>query len=320
MESSQAPGDSGNSREEGSFYSHFVSGTVYNQEINAHVYVKEADNWLVGQIARLSQDKKGEILRIADLGGGPARMAQTWASIRNLEADIVDHDPQFVADGQQIIDSLGVGSRVRMVQGDIRSFVPEKPYDAAVLQGTAHHFEKDEEAPACYAQIAKHYRRVYVQDEILPEYDPEDETSRLIVAIIWYLFVINQAQRGDHESTVIEEVSILLDELGFPGQSAEFGEVIREAAISMGDLLEKKDFEAARQEASKLLDTLRMRSTSSLGSPSNGKSRGDYKVSHSVFMKELAPYFHLVDRVVFGDLGNVGAMVTYVLESKISYR
>lgn len=304
-------------------YSTIIRPEDYNRLMSKqHLYIAAADRHIVRAIHE--EVVKGS-KNIVELGCGPARLLKPvedgLKGFEGVQLTGVDHDLVFLEHALSVIDT----TRTRILQVDARVFLPELPVDVFYSQGFHHHVQKGEQMEDYLANV---YRQLSPQgfylvgDEFLPEY--KDAKDRLIKAVIWYSHIIAHAKKKGFTYLAQEEAKTLLDDLqegqvqGKIKTSQQIDLILKRVVVVDQCARSKNLFEATRL-ADELLDELESLSTvEKSGDPTVDLSRGDYKISRSVFEEEVVRSGFKVDGFKsFGPMDDIGAMGVYKLSRSI---
>ena len=133
-------------------------------------------------------------------------------------------------------------------------------------------------------------------------------------------FIFANAITGGYKQLAEEEAKTLLDDLNEHGNQnglkskAQIGTVLRNVDLINKLACNKKMKEGARRANLLLGSISSMRNTEKSGNPSMDLSRGDYKISDSVFRKEIDEAGFFVDQIhTIGPVENIGGFSVYLL-------
>lgn len=295
-------------------YSQIISPEMYNLLISQHLYIAEADQ-AIAQI--VGYHSRGENVQVAEFGCGPGRILGILSDefiCPNVTG--IDHDQVFVDYAQKIL------GWPRVVLADAITYQHQTPIDIAVSQGFHHHVAKGEQT---YLYLKNVYRQLkpggiyVVGDEFLPHY--KDSHDRLIKAVTWYAHIIDAALRGKHMLLAIEEAKTLLDDLA---ESTD--ENVAKSDVQIQYVLDNVlDVEldlsllawrsGYNENVERFLRHIAAhKNNENQGDPSMNLSRGDFKICHSVFEKEVtAVGFKIIGIKTVGPIETIGGMAVYTL-------
>ena len=299
-------------------YSSIIGPEDYNRLMTEqHLYIAEADA-CVSRLLRGIHDTR-RIIEAVELGCGPARLLQHVAQDMNVHATGIDHDNEFIRYGRRILRQQGIPATIH--KADIAVYRHPVPVDVFYSQGVHHHIEKGTKTLAYLRNVHDQLKpdgSFIVSDEFLPEYSTPKE--RKIRTIIWYSHIIANAITGGYKQLAEEEAKTLLDDLNEHGNQnglkskAQIGTVLRNVDLINKLACNKKMKEGARRANLLLGSISSMRNTEKSGNPSMDLSRGDYKISDSVFRKEIDEAGFFVDQIhTIGPVENIGGFSVYLL-------
>ncbi len=297
-------------------YSQIIDPASYNRLIAEHLYIAAADR-AIREILR--RESKGRPTEVVEIGTGPARILPLLASVPKARLTGIDHDETFVTYGRELIRERQV--RAEIILADVMNYQHPSPVDIFVSQGFHHHVAKGEEVRRylenCYRQLQP--GGLYIcGDEFLPEYQSDEE--RLQRAVIWYSHIIAAALKRAQQQLAIEEAKTLLDDLA---EGRDEGAVKSEAQIELllGRVreIDRLARSGERQKVGVAVHSL-LRSlaaaepTNPIGDPSIDLSRGDFKIDHQRFVKEVESVgFKVVGVQSFGPITTIGGMAVYLM-------
>jgi SAM-dependent methyltransferase len=260
-------------------------------------------------------------IEAVELGCGPARLLQRIAMVKNLRVTGIDHDPVFIKDGGKILREKSV--HADMLVADMATYTHLRLVDVFYSQGVHHHIEKGAQTTAYLMNVRRQMNPggvFIVSDEFLPEYKTSDE--RKIRTVIWHSHIIAHALADGYARLAEEEAKTVLDDLNENEdkdalKSIEQIETVLGAATKINDFAERGLLIEAEYFSQELLDSLsKMRTTKKTGNPSVDLSRGDFKISASVFQKEVeAAGFRIEQSFGIGPVDSIGGFRIFVLKN-----
>jgi SAM-dependent methyltransferase len=308
-------------------YSKIIDARTYNRLIGQHLYIRDADDEIVDLVTAFSHRKHWEA-RVLEVGSGPARLLQRLVRVKNAYVIGIDHDQQFVKDGQAILREEHLLSHWLQL-ADVMIYQSEEPFDIIVSQGFHHHVPKGVPLRTYLANVHRllvradlpTFNGVYiVSDEFLPHYYTEQE--RQLRAIIWYAHIITNALHMGYPELAREEAKTLLDDLTATDHEVSVKtedqiatvlarvEAINESAV-LGDLSVAEIYAASLNT-----ELRRLRGFNASDDSSMSLSRGDFKISQTVFAQEVTTWFDILGVQTFGPILTIGGMCVYVLRAK----
>ncbi len=304
-------------------YSKIISPEDYNRIITfEHLYISASDRVIKELIETYKPtDRTAEVVEI---GCGPARILPLIAQISDIHLTGIDHDSEFVRYAQSEISSLG--DDVHVIQSDFISYIHPVKVDVFYSQGVHHHIGKGEPTKVYLSAVVSQLTKdgVYiVSDEFLPEY--KDEKDRKLKAVIWYSHVIASAKRIGQEYLAQEEAKTLLDDLyevekaGNELKSHEQIELVLRHCTTIDDFARSGEIKLANEKAARFLDELSLLENRNIsGDNTIDLSRGDYKISDSIFRKEMNQAgLEVIERRTIGPVDTIGGMAVYVTKPKL---
>ncbi len=301
-------------------YSKIIDPATYNALIAVHLYIAAADKAICQIVAHDCGGKSKEVLEI---GCGPARILPLLADAQYepfIHLTGIDHDETFVEYAKEVMKRTGTVTRVLLA--DATTYQHIRPIDIAVSQGFHHHVPKGEQTRLYLENIYRQLKPggIYVVgDEFLPHYDTSEE--RLRRAVVWYSHIISHALYGKYEQLAVEEAKTLLDDLaegtqeGVAKSDAQIKYVLDNIKnIDHDDKLPHYRKVNEQQVEDFLAGVASLRSQQPQGTPSMDLSRGDFKVCHRVFCKEVETVgFEVIGVKTVGPIETIGAMAVYTL-------
>lgn len=302
-------------------YSDIVAPEEYNRQIGQHLYISDADE-IISAILHQHVINLRQICELLELGPGPARLLPLLSNIPGTNLTGIDHDPIFVDYGRSLLQERR--STATLLQADVLTYKHPKKIDAVVSQGFHHHVPKGHETIAYLANVRDQLspQGIYVLgDEFLPHY--ENKEMRYRKAVIWYSHIIAHALRNGHEGLAKGEAETLQDELS-QCDSEEMRKhqtpLILEWAPRISQAAQKEDWEEVNQcvevfigERSEISMHISGREEGTQRQPV--PSRGDFKICHAVFQKEVEEAgFQIIGVSSIGPIHTIGAMVVYTLK------
>lgn len=299
-------------------YSQIIGAEEYNRLIGEHVYIPYSDAAIASIVGyHVAEMGRNEVLEI---GCGPARLTQLLARIPGIVLTALDCDPQFVFYANMLLKQQNLSATV--YQADVLQYHHCRPLDVVVSQGFHHHMKKGQDTKdylkMVYAQL-KSGGYYILGDEFLPKYETPEE--RLVRAVIWYSHVINDALVYGHRDLAVQEAMTLADDLAEGTQEGvvktdEQIQLILESVCSIDLQARYASLRNAEKLAEQFLEKLiKTRSSITTKNPSKDLSRGDFKICHQVFAKEVSEVgFRIVGARVEGPRDTIGAMVVYSLK------
>jgi len=297
-------------------YSQIISPQMYNLLISQHLYIAAADQ-AIAQI--VGYHSAGDNLELVEFGCGPGRILPLLADefvFPNVTG--IDHDQVFIDYAQK---NLGEFSGWAIL-ADATTYQHRNPIDIAVSQGFHHHVPKGEQTRLYLENVYRQLKPggIYVLgDEFLPHYNNSHE--RLMRAVTWYAHIIGAALRGEHMLLAIEEAKTLLDDLAegtdenVAKSDVQIQYVLDNVSYLQLDSVQlcyRNEHEMRVEEF--LVRVASLKGQQTQGDPSMDLSRGDFKICHSVFEKEVtAVGFKVIGVKTIGPIETIGAMVVYTL-------
>lgn len=295
-------------------YSQVISPEMYNLLISQHLYIEEADQ-VIAQI--VGYHSRGENVQVIEFGCGPGRILGILSDefiCPNVTG--VDHDQVFIDYAQKILGWPHV------VLADATTYQHQTPIDIAVSQGFHHHVAKGEKTRLYLENVYRQLKPggIYVvSDEFLPHYN--NNHDRLIKAVTWYAHIIGAALRGEHLLLAIEEAKTLLDDLAegtdenVAKSDVQIQYVLDDVQYLQLDSVQLCYLSEHEMRAKEFLARVSsFRDHLGQGNPSMDLSRGDFKVCHSVFEKEVtAVGFKVIGVKTIGPIETIGGMAVYTL-------
>ena len=313
-------------------YSEIVSGTDYQRMMSEeHIYISDADNIISSTLQRLIKLHDDQGVNIIDLGCGPGRTVCYTPKTGRFKLFAVDKDLKYLTyTEQELMKSMDMSNEsVALIHTDITTpdfnkHIIEQGYKDAypvcVSQGVHHHIEKGKPLTQYLINVKNLITNggVYIlSDEFLAHYNNESE--RQITAVLWYCHVIAKAQKNKYVDLARGEAETLLDDLhaeegGFKNEEMvnlvlSKAQEINEAASTIFAT------KLARSRAFQLISQLRaiIPTTSEIATD---MSRGDYKICHAVFQKEVeAVGLQIIGIKTIGPIESLGGMVIYTLSA-----
>ena len=177
----------------------------YNELLELHRYIKEADQFILALLASLG------LTDLLEIGCGKGRFTRKLARL-GLEMTAVDPDAPAIGDAQTLLQGLGLHN-VHLLPMDIADYRHPHKLRAIVSKGVHHHIPKAH-VPAYLASVRDMLTDdgvFIVGDEFLAPY--KDEASRQVVAAMWYAHIIASALEESHNTLARVEARTLLDDL-----------------------------------------------------------------------------------------------------------
>lgn len=300
-------------------YSQIISPEDYNRiNTDEHLYIANADNFIKELVAKeaINSDKPIEVI---ELGCGPARILTLVGKVKNINLTGIDYDENFIKYASEKIKELNLP--IKLVCGDVAGYKHNLPVEVFYSEGFHHHVKKGLPLKSYLENIYKQLKTggVYVLgDEYLPEYSNNNE--RRIKAVMWYSHIISNALSSGFNYLAQEEAKTLLDDLSENHdheavKSNEQIKLVLENAILIEDANKSGSLQMAEKLAQGLLDKIsKLHNIKLAGDDSVDLSRGDYKISDSVFRNEIESVGFKVELVKrFGPAYDIGSVLVYLL-------
>lgn len=286
-------------------YSQLISPEKYNELMSdQHKYIATSDKFIFTYLFDLI--RKFDSPNVLEIGPGPMRISfsilQTlWDSDTNFNFSILDIDPEFVSFNKKLIE--GKNLPIQIIEEDINTLTVHKKIDIAISQGFHHHISS-EYLSNLYSIISDGGFYI-ISDEFLPNYT--DKKDRKIKAIVWYSHIIANAFSGSNLELAREEAKTLLDDIADDKQVNYKSEEIIDLVITNSTLIDQDE-----KLALELLIKINQNNTET-SDPKMLLSRGDYKISHEVFVKQFQKVgFKCVSKKVIGN--SKGSLTVWVLQ------
>lgn len=289
-------------------YSQIISAQDYTSIMAEHIYMKTADS-IVAQTALQWSSARQNRPTILDIGCGPGRITKLLVG-HGSPIHGVDIDKTFLEYAESVAPEAGY------TQANLLTYMHPEPVDIVTSHGLHHHIP-----PEYLTNVAKYIKSegIYVLgDEFLPSYSNTFE--RQTRAIGWYSHVIVAAISAGHNVLAKEEAKTLLDDL-FNGlhlqKSTKHIELVLEKAPAINELYSKEQWMEMDQATSSLLaEILDLNEDEP---PSDLQfSRGDYKICHAEFTKQLlGTGFEIIDMQTVGPTNTIGGFRIYVLQKSL---
>ncbi len=300
-------------------YSSIISPEEYIRiNTHEHLYIANADNF-IKELVAIEAEKLSTSIEVIELGCGPARILTLIGQVKNINLTGVDYDEDFIQYASRKIKEQCLP--IKVISDDVTNYVHPFPVDVFYSEGFHHHVKKGIPLKSYLENIYNQLKNggVYIiGDEYLPEYS--NNLERRIKAVIWYSHIISNGLNSGFNYLAQEEVKTLLDDLNENHneeavKSKEQIGLIIENVNLIEDAAKTKDFQMANKLASRLLDKIdELYNTKSIGDNSIDLSRGDYKISDSIFRNEVENIGFRVELVKrFGPAYDVGGVFVYLL-------
>lgn len=303
-------------------YGELLEPPDYNAVMNSHVYIGAADQEICRQLQWFASGLDREAL-VFEPGCGPARLLLKAAGIPNIKLAGIDYDTSYTSYGRQVLDENGYG-HIQIYNANLSQFLEVEQYrdytgqaDIVVSQGFHHHVAKGQAMVSYLANVYNLLRPggyYILSDEFLPPY--RDEAERRLRASIWYSHVI---ARGGHPRLPREEAKTLLDDL-YEGEAETSFKTEEQIELTLASVtaINKAADAKNRREAEALANAYltklaNLRVARQSGDRMLDLSRGDYKIDHAHFVKEVTPKFEIVSVATFGPVSRIGGMSVYTL-------
>lgn len=301
----------------GANYSRVINPFDYNRIMtDQHLYIAVADQYIINFIKEQA-DNSPKKLEVIELGCGPARVLQHLQNTGNINTTGIDIDDNFIEYGKTIITD----PNITIKRSDVITYQHDKAVDIFFSEGFHHHLPKGEETVNYLKNIYNQLKPggyCVIGDEFIPEYSNDYE--RDIRLIIWYCHIIANGQKRGYNKLAYEEAKTLLDDLN---EGWEEKNIKSDLQIDLV-LAKSKDINNAAVEnikkgeelAESLLKEIKSHLNYELSNIENMDiSRGDYKISDSIFRRELGQVgFKYVKSKSFGPIETIGAMVVYIFQ------
>ncbi|QQS60471.1 class I SAM-dependent methyltransferase [Candidatus Falkowbacteria bacterium] len=305
-------------------YGTTVSAEVYNNALQGHQYIPQADQRIVNIVLEKINDlqKVKSIISILDLGCGPGRLTYKFAKKGTLVHGI-DLSESFI---NAAINFNSTYSQISFMQYDFASvnFPHEdmaSQYDIIVMQGVMHHVHGEERKlflERCH-KLLNSDGILIIGDEFIKPYI--QEADRIVNVAEFYLHIIGEAIKGGFMDLAFEEAKNLIDDTLSGEEGAGFAndEIIK-WIFYVAQRCNKDFYEGGSMYYIDVQDliTFLKRECSELAS-TNEKSfnRGDFKVSLDVFERELQKYsFQLDNTNTIGPVDQLGGMAVLTFKQK----
>jgi SAM-dependent methyltransferase len=298
-------------------YSSIISAKDYSDIIsNQHLYISDSDMYIKDVINSQAESLGLEKIEIVELGCGPGRVLQNIKGIDNANLTGIDIDNDFLDYARQNIKNADI------LYASALDYVHHSPVDIFYSQGFHHHVDKNKKTAAYLSNIYKQLKSnglYIVGDEFIPEYNGEKE--RAIKLVIWYSHIINHAMSNNFTYLAQEEAKTLLDDLqeGNVDKGFKTNKQI-DLTLSLVSKIDQAAVSGNMSEATNLAveylsQVEKLFAVDKSLDISMDLSRKDYKISHSIFVKEVEEVgFKVKDYKSFGPIDNIGAMTVYILE------
>lgn len=292
-------------------YSTIIDPASYNLLMSTqHQYISTSDKFICTTLFDLA--KEFDHPNVLEIGSGPFRITgDLWSVLRDIDKPfdfyINEIDPVFLDVCQKSITSKNL--EITILDQDIAELKAQKPFDIAISQGTHHHLNVNY-LKNVYNLLSKNGYYI-ISDEFLANYS--DENDRKLKAIIWYSKIINHAKKSGFAKLAREETKTLLDDLGENKYENHKSQEQIEIVLEFSSQIVDAEFEQKEDLAKKLLLNLSQETSKSEEKPMY-LSRGDYKISTEVFLKQCQKVgFEIQKQIITGD-PKIGAMVVFVLK------
>ncbi|MBI3590087.1 MAG: class I SAM-dependent methyltransferase [Candidatus Melainabacteria bacterium] len=283
---------------------------------NEHLYIALADKSIKDFVEKEVTGKTNP--EVIEIGCGPARITPLFLQIPNIHLTAIDYDLDFIDHAKKILKPYD--SRVKAINADVSTYVHPRPVDVFYSEGFHHHVQKGE-------VVNKYLTNVYSQlknggayilgDENLSEYTSSED--RLIKVIVWYAHIISNAKKSGFNYLAQEEAKTLLDDLyeNYDDEALKSKEQI-DLVLNWVDKIDETSSENVSEAtllAKNFLEILKQkRNLKKIGDTTIDLSRGDFKVSDSVFRKEVQGIGFKVEKVErIGPSKDVGGLYVYLL-------
>lgn len=304
-------------------YSKIIGPDEYCQIMTEqHLHIADSDQRVIRAIrSRLTPETRATIL---ELGCGPGRLLeQVQARLNdfpNVSLIGFDYDQVFLERARRIADD----TRTRIIQSDLENLhlSQEEVVPIIYSQGVHHHIPKGDSLNRYLERVHQILTPdgVYVlSDEFLPEY--HDASERLIKAVIWYSYIINDAQQKSYDYLAQEEAKTLIDDLneGVNPDLIKTEDQIQLVLKKVGSIsmaaLQRQSEEAEKLALELLLELKRLKNYNPTGDQTIDLSRGDFKISPSVFKQEVeSAGFEVESEGHSGPIESIGGMRIYTLK------
>ena len=300
-----------------STYSQIISPEEYNRIMTEeHLYIANADR----VIQKFLKDEINNRVNLeaVEIGCGPARITPLMLEIPELKLTVVDYDADFLDYARKVL--MLYGSRVRVINADVSTYNHSKSVDVFYSQGFHHHVQKGD-------AVEKYLKNVYIQlqnrgayilsDENLAEYT--NSQDRLLKVIVWYSHIIANARKSGFDDLAQEEAKTLLDDLheNYDTEAIKSKEQI-DFVLNWVDKIDEASSEKIDKAiflAENFLELLRKKRNLKInGNTTIDLSRGDFKISNSVFRHEVESIGFKIEKVErIGPTRDIGAICVYLL-------
>lgn len=303
-------------------YSKIISPGDYNKLMSIeHLYINAADM----HIAKTIQEKVAnkERSEVVEIGCGPARILPVVLSINpTIRLTGLDVDFDFLEYARNRVKD----TPIKIIESDIVNYSHPIPVDIFYSEGFHHHIAKGKTVQDYLKNVHHQLKEggyYIVGDEFIAEY--KNEAERDMKLVLWYCHIIANAMKNGFDYLAREEAKTLLDDI-YESKNQCFFKTERQIELVLDnakimDQLVLEDLEKANIIATSFLRELKLLSClTPNGDDTIILSRGDYKISHSVFKQEIEEAgFEIESSKSFGPLQTIGAMVVYTLKKSSRY-
>lgn len=286
-------------------YSQIISARTYTEIMSQHIYMQEADNIVAGTALKHATSVS-KVPTILEIGCGPGRITKLLIG-QGANVHGADIDQAFLQEAQNAVP------QATFVQADLITYQHPTLVDVVVSHGLHHHIH-----PNHLQTVARYIKPggVYVLgDEFLPHYDTNSE--RQLRAIAWYAHVIAEALSSNHSVLATEETKTLLDDLfyGLSLQKTEARiELVLHNAPKINELFRQQHWTKFDHTINEVFEEV-IASPETEASSKLKLSRGDYKICHAEFIKQLeGTGFEIEDLQTVGPTNTIGGFKIYVLK------
>jgi hypothetical protein len=292
-----------------SHYSELINPTKYNTLMsNQHRYISTSDSFLYTFLYEVIIQK--DFNTVIELGAGPMRITQQILStIVDSDADfkfsILDCDQNYINYSQHRIDRLHLP--ITIIDSPAEEISYKGGVDVFVSQGFHHHVEPiylknvyDSLNPGGYYIIS---------DEFLSGY--EGELERKSIAILWYMHIISNALTSGYTQLAREEIKTLLDDICENKAINPKSNEIIDQLMSVASRYTATDPDLLVQEVKSLLGTVYAIDQTD---PQMYLSRGDHKISNSVFEVQISQARFIIKKQISVGKCQYGNLTVYLLQ------
>lgn len=302
----------------GESYSGIIAPDQYNQLMSKqHLYIHIADEYIAQAISKkVTPEQRAEIVEV---GCGPGRILPIiYHKNQGINLTGIDADPVFVEYAKKKLKEIPINIYTSRVE----DYTHPTKVDIFYSQGFHHHIPRGKPLQTYLRKLHQQLKSngyYIVGDEFIAEYYNNQE--REINLVLWYSHIISHAFRNEYFYLAQEEAKTLLDDIyeghiHKPYKNKEQITFTLKQANIIDRLTREGELSKARALAEEFL--FKLESLYSLEKSNNKAidlSRGDYKICHSVFCREVETAGFVIESSrAFGPIHTIGGMVVYVLK------